>query len=171
MAKENAATTTKGEGIVKNDKGLLFDPSKDKLVVIGTLTAFRHSTTKYKKDQEYYQVSVLTDSLTPEVIEAIKVKYYSNTIDKYLPSFIKDADKDGTSNLYINLKSQFEFSSFIEGKGNERYGYDQIIELGEGLPPIGSDVKLSMRLKEGGVYPMALMFTKIKKQDVNDFFE
>ena len=91
MAKENAATTTKGEGIGKNEKGLLFDPSKDKLVVIGTLTAFRHSTTKYKKDPEDYQVSVLTDSLTPEVIEAIKVKYYSNTIDKYLPSFIKDA--------------------------------------------------------------------------------
>lgn len=168
MAKEKAIPTTEP---IKNDKGLIYDPDKNKLVVVGTLTAFRHSTTKFKKDAEYYQVSVLTSSLTPEVIADIKARYYSNTIDKYLPSYIKDAESDGTDNVYINLKSQFEFSSFIDGKGNERFGYDDVIELGEGLPPIGSEVKLSMRLKDGGTYPMGLMFLKINKQDVSAYFE
>lgn len=169
MAKEKIEVPA--TDIIKNDKGLIYDPDKNKLVVIGSLTAFRHSCTKFKKDTEYYQVSVITDSLTPEVIADIKARYYSTTIDKYLPSYIKDAEADGCANLYINLKSQFEFSSFIEGKGNERYGFDDVIELGEGLPPIGSEVKLSMRLKDGGTYPMGLMFLKIKKQDVSDYFE
>ena len=174
MAKETTATATTNpdSNAITNNNGLLYKPDKDKLVVTGLLTAYRFSTTKYKKDQEAYQVSVITKSLTPEVVGMIHEKYFSNTGDKYLPSWIKDYESDPSiKEVYINLKSQYEFSTFIEGKGNERFGYEDVIELGEGLPPLNSEVKLSIRLKAGACYPLGLMITKLNKQDVNEYFE
>ena len=167
MGKSSEATN-----VIKNEKGLVYDPDNNKLVVTGMLTAFRFSTTKFDADKDFYQVSVKTDSLTNEVIDMITDRYFSDTKDKYLPKFIKDAEKNGTNEpLFINLKSLYEFGTFIEGEGNRRYSFDDVIELGEGLAPLGSEVKLSMRLKENSVYPLALMITKLEKIDAAEFFE
>lgn len=174
MAKENnqEPVNEKKASAITNEKGLIYKPDENKLVVKGTLTAFRFSTTKYKGDTETYQVSVHTPSLTAEVIEDIKKRYFSDTKDRYLPSFIKDAEKDGTKDpLYINLQSQYEFGTFLPGEGNKRYSFDDVIELGDGLAPRGSEVTLSMRLKEGAIYPLALRIDKLNKQDAADFFE
>lgn len=169
MAKET--TVAAGTKIVKSKEGCIYKPEENKLVVSGVLTAFRHSTTKYKADKETYQVSIRTNALTMEVIKDIKERYFSETKEKYLPSFIKKAESEGTDELYINLASQFEFGTFIDGEGNKRYSYDDVLELGEGLAPIHSEVKLSMRLKEDGIYPLALLIVTLKKQDAADFFE
>ena len=166
MAKESANATEK-----KTTNNLVYKPEENKLVVSGKLTAFRHSTTKYKADKELYQVSILTKDLTMDVIQDIKNRYFSETKEKYLPSFIKKAEAEGSDELYINLASQYEFGTFIDGEGNKRYSYEEVIELGEGLAPIHSDVKLSMRLKEDGIYPLALLIVNLKKQDAADFFE
>ena len=168
MAKETASATNNK---TTNPSGLVYKPDENKLVVSGKLTNFRHSTTKYKTDKEVYQVSILTSDLTMEVIKDIKDRYFSDTKDKYLPSFIKKAEAEGPDELYINLSSQYEFGTFIEGEGNKRYGYDDVLDLGEGLPPIHSEVKLSMRLKPDGIYPLALLIQKLHKQDAADFFE
>jgi len=171
MAKESTTTVAAGNKIIKGKDGLVYKPEENKLVVTGKLTAFRHSTTKYKADKEVYQVSILTHDLTMDVINDIKSRYFSETKEKYLPSFIKKAESDGPEELYINLSSQYEFGTFIDGEGNKRYSYDEVIDLGEGLAPIHSEVKLSMRLKEDGIYPLALLIVSLKKQDAADFFE
>lgn len=164
--------------VVKNDKGLIYKPDENKLVVTGTLTAFRFSKTKYSGDKEYYQVSVKTESLTPEVVEAIVARYFADTKDKYLPSFVKEVRENGCKEpIYVNLKSQYEIPTFIDGEGNRRYSCDDVIELGEGLAPIGSDVKLSIRLKgnkedeTSGAYPLGVLITKLQKQDASDYFD
>ena len=149
----------------------IYKPEENKLVVTGTLTNFRYSTSKYKSD-EHYQISVKTSDLTPELIADIKERYFSDTKDKYLPSFVKDVEKNGCDEpIFINLQSKYEVGTFIEGEGNKRYSYDDVIELGEGLAPLHSEVKLSMRLKDGAVYPLAIMITTLKKQDASDYFD
>lgn len=158
MAKENATHYT-------------YKPEEDKLVVTGKLTAFRFSTSKFSQDKEHYQISIQCDAIPADVIADIKALYFSDTKDKYLPSFIKDAEKDPKAALYINLKSQYEVPSFVEGEGNKRYGFDDVIELGDGLPPLGSTVKLSIRLKSGAAYPLAVLFTEIRKLDASDYFD
>ena len=150
----------------------IFKPEKNNLIVKGILSNFRFSSTKFNGDREYYQVSVKTDGLTPELVAEIKSKYFSETKDKYLPSFIKDVEENGCKEpIYINLKSQYEFGTFTPEDGNRRYSYDEVIEMGEGLAPNGSEVTLSIRLKEGSAYPIALRIDKLNKQDASDFFE
>ena len=158
--------------ITKNEAGLSYNPDENKLVVKGILTNFRYSTTKYKGEDEEYQISVRTSSLTDEVIADIKERYFSDTKDKYLPSFIKDAEKDGCYEpLYINLHSKYEIGTFTPETGNKRYSYDEVIEMGEGLAPLHSEVTLSIRLKQGSAYPLALRIDKLNKQDASDYFD
>ena len=156
---------------ITNEKGLVYKPAEDKLVVVGTLTQFRYSTRKFDKDKEYYQVSVKTDSLTPEVVAMIKARYLADTKEKYYPSFVKAFDKGEKGPVFVNLKSLYEIGTFVEGEGNKRYSYDDVVEMGEGLAPLGSEVKLSIRLKSEGFYPLALMIVELNKQDASDFFE
>lgn len=163
---------TKATKATQATTNAIYKPDDNKLVVTGTLTAFRFASSKFSGDEEHYQVSVKTSDFTPDLIKAIKDRYFSETKDKYLPSFIKDAEKDGCKDpLYINLKSKYEFGTFLEGEGNKRYTFDEVIELGDGLAPLHSEVKLSMRLKDGAVYPLALLITKLNKQDAADYFE
>ena len=168
--KEKATVNPTAKEVVKD--GLVYKPDDNKLVVTGILTGFRFSTSKYSQDKETYQVSIKTSALAPDVIKDIKERYFSDTKDKYLPSFIKDFEKDpGAKEVYINLKSMYEFGTFIDGEGNKRYSYDDVMDLGDGLAPLHSTVKLSMRLKEGSIYPLAVMILKLQKQDAADYFE
>ena len=149
----------------------IYKPEENKLVLTGTLTHFLFSTTKYKGDTDLYQVSILTSDLTPEIVDDLLKRYFADTKDKFLPSFIKKAQKDGYKEpIYVNLHSQFEFMTYVEGDGNMPYDFDAVLELGEGLPPLHSDVKLAMRFKPDQVYPAALMITKLRKQDAAEFF-
>lgn len=151
---------------------VVYKPEENKLVVSGILSAYRFGGSKYSGDKEIYQISIKTTALTPELVAQIKKAYFSDTKDKYLPSFIKDFEEDKAKDgVYINLKSQYEIPAFVEGEGNKRYGFDDVIELGEGLPPHGSTVKLSCRLKEGAIYPLAILIQELRKQDASDYFD
>lgn len=163
---------TNKSNTITNDKGLKYVPDENRFVIKGILSIFRYSTTKFKGDQEYYQVSVKTDSFTPDVIADIKQRYFADTKERYLPSFIKDAEANGCKEpIYVNLKSQFEFGTFLPTEGNHRYTYDDVIEMGDGLAPRGSEVTLSVRLKENGAYPLALRIDNLVKQDASDYFD
>lgn len=167
-----ATNVNKDPEVITNDKGLKYAPGENRLVVKGVLTNFRYSTTKYRGDKATYQVSVHTTSLTSDIVADIKARYFSDTKDKYLPSFIKDIEKAGDKDpVYINLQSQYEFGTFLPGDGNKRYSYDDVIEMGEGLAPLKSEVTLSIRLKEGSCYPLALRIDRLLKQDASDYFE
>ena len=157
---------------MNNEMKCIYKPEENKLVIPGTLTAYRYSGTKYVNDKEVYQVSIKTDALTQDLVDQIKEDYFSDTKDKYLPSFIKKFDNgEAEDGVFVNLKSQYEIPAFVQGQGNKRYSFDDVIELGDGLPPHGSVVKLSCRLKEGSIYPLAVMFIEINKQDASDYFE
>ena len=181
MAKETTNETinqesTKGSNKIVNVKtGTVYDPDNNKLVLKGVLTSFRFASTRFAGDKEVFQVSIKTNGLTAVLVDQIKARYFTDTKDKYLPSFVKDFEKDPEGSekngVYINLKSQYEFGTFLPSDGNKRYTFDDVIEMGEGLAPLKSEVTLSMRLKEGSIYPLALRIDKLNKQDAADYFE
>lgn len=154
--------------MAKKEGTLIYKPEENKLVVSGTLSAFRFGTNKFDKETERYYVSVKADQLPAEVRDSIRLTYFDESKEKYIPEpFREGADPDNT---YLNLKSQYEFAVFVEGKGNKKYTYDDVIELGDGLPPYGSEVLLSCRLKKGAIYPLAVKFITIVKTNADDFF-
>lgn len=147
---------------------IIYKPEENKLVVSGTLSAFRFGVNRFDKDNEKYYVSVKCDDLPQEVRDDIRSKYFADCKEKYIP----DPFKEGAdlSNTYLNLKSQYSVPAFVEGKGNKKYTFDEVIELGEGLPPCGSEVLLSCRMKEGAIYPLAIKFVTINKMSADDYF-
>lgn len=145
----------------------IYKPNEDKLVCTGRLTALRFGTNKFDTTKEKYYVSIKT-TLDAATREAIRDKYFSETKDKYLPEPFKNI-KDGE--CYFNLKSLYEIPVFKLGEGNHKYTYDDVIEMGDGLPPYGSTVKLSMRLKEGAIYPLAIQIIEIRKANAEDYFD
>ena len=152
----------------KKDATIVYKPEENKLVVSGTLSAFRHGFNRYDKETEKYYVSVKCDDLPKEVRDDIRAKYFADAKEKFIPDPFKEAAD--LSNTYLNLKSQYDVPAFVEGKGNTKFSYDDIIELGDGLPPYGSEVLFSCRLKEGAIYPIAIKFVTIVKTSADDFF-
>lgn len=147
---------------------VVFHEDENKLVLSGTLTAFRHGVNKFDKDTEKYYLSIKADSLPQEIRDKIREKYFGDAKEKFIPDPFKEgADPDNT---YINLKSLYEIPVFREGTGNKKYSFDEVIAMGDGLPPYGSEVLLSMRLKEGAVYPLALKIVTIVKSSADDYF-
>lgn len=153
----------------KEVKGtVIYNPEENKLVLSGSLSAFRHGVNKYDKDTVKYYVSIKADDIPAELRTLIRDRYFADAKEKYIPEpFREDYNPDNT---YINLKSLYEIPVFKEGSGNKKYTYDDVIELGDGLPPYGSEVLLSMRLKEGAIYPLALKIITVVKTSADDYF-
>lgn len=153
----------------KENKGtVIYKPDENKLVLSGTLSAFRFGVNKFDKETEKYYVSIKADEIPAEIRDAIRTTFFADAKEKYIPDpFKENAD---LNNTYINLKSQYQIPVFVEGKGNKKYSYDEVIELGDGLPPYGSEVLLSCRLKEGAIYPLAIKFITVVKTSADDFF-
>ena len=146
---------------------VIYKPEEDKLVLTGTLTAFRFGVNKFDTTKEKYYISIRT-TLDAATRQAIRDRYFAETKEKYLPEPLKNIE-DGE--CYFNLKSLYEIPVFKAGEGNHKYSYDDVIEFGDGLPPYGSTVKLSMRLKEGAIYPLAVQFIEIRKANADDYFD
>ena len=64
----------------------------------------------------------------------------------------------------------YEIPAYHIDKGNQRFSFDDVIEMGDGLPPHGSEIECSMRLKEGAIYPLAIRFLTVEKSSVDDYF-
>lgn len=152
----------------KKETTAIFHEDENKLVLSGTLTAFRHGVNKFDKDTEKYYLSIKADELPAELRTKIREKYFADSKEKFIPDTFKEgADPENT---YVNLKSLYEIPVFKEGTGNKKYSYDEVIEMGDGLPPYGSEVLLSIRLKEGALYPLALKIVTVVKSSADDYF-
>lgn len=153
---------------MKKDATVILKLEENKLVLSGTLSAFRFGTNKFDKDTERYFVSIKADDIPEEVRTKIRENYFADSKEKYIPEpFREGAD---LSNTYINLKSQYEIPVFKEGAGNKKFTFDEVIEMGDGLPPYGSEVLLSCRLKAGAIYPLAVKIINVVKASADDFF-
>ena len=96
----------------------------------------------------------LTDEQKAELDEAFK-----DAGKKFTPEWIKNF------NGYVNTSTQFElaykFGKTLAEKLGEKYpaeGNDVMALIKSGFPYMGAEVKLSLQIKDGAVYPNAIKF-------------
>lgn len=154
---------------MSKETNCIYNHEEKKLVVEGRLTTLRYGVNKYDTDSPKYYVSVSTE-IPAAIREEIRLTYFEDSKEKYIPEPFRNPSET-PDECYLNLKSLYEIPVFRDGEGNKKYTFDDVVALGDGLPPIGSTVKISIRLKPGALYPLAILIVDLVKQDAGKYFE
>lgn len=110
-----------------------------KLIVEGVVVSARYGATKFD-DNNKYRVAIKTDSINYDEIHA-----YDNVGTKLTPSWLKN--RDG----YINLSSIYSIP-VMDARGKQIDFDDWLAEYNV----LGSLVKVSIKQKDGAIYPEAI---------------
>ena len=110
------------------------------IIVEGTIVSARFGSTKFD-DNNKYRIAIESDSIDYESIHA-----YDNVGSKLTPTWYKD--KTG----YINLSSIYDIPVMhVAGKKIDFEDW-----LSDDYNALGSKVKVSIKQKEGALYPIAI---------------
>lgn len=123
------------------------------IIVEGTIVSARFGSTKFD-DNNKYRITIESDSIDYDSIHA-----YDNVGSKLTPTWFKD--KTG----YINLSSIYDIP--IQDVNGKRIDFEEWI--GEEYNALGSKVKVSIKQKEGALYPIAIKV--IEEGEERDPFE
>lgn len=123
------------------------------IIVEGTIVSARFGSTKFD-DNNKYRIAIESDSIDYDSIHA-----YDNVGSKLTPTWFKD--KTG----YINLSSIYDIP--IQDVNGKRIDFEEWI--GEDHNALGSKVKVSIKQKEGALYPIAIKV--IEEGEERDPFE
>lgn len=123
------------------------------IIVEGTIVSARFGATKFD-DNNKYRIAIESDSIDYDSIHA-----YDNVGSKLTPTWFKD--KTG----YINLSSIYDIP--IQDVNGKRIDFEEWI--GEDYNALGSKVKVSIKQKEGALYPIAIKV--IEEGEERDPFE
>lgn len=123
------------------------------IIVEGTIVSARFGSTKFD-DNNKYRIAIESDSIDYDSIHA-----YDNVGNKLTPTWFKD--KTG----YINLSSIYDIP--IQDVNGKRIDFEEWI--GEDYNALGSKVKVSIKQKEGALYPIAIKV--IEEGEERDPFE
>lgn len=123
------------------------------IIVEGTIVSARFGSTKFD-DNNKYRIAIESDSIDYDSIHA-----YDNVGSKLTPTWFKD--KTG----YINLSSIYDIPVMdVAGKKIDFEDW-----LSDGYNALGSKVKVSIKQKEGALYPIAIKV--IEEGEERDPFE
>lgn len=123
------------------------------IIVEGTIVSARFGSTKFD-DNNKYRIAIESDSIDYDSIHA-----YDNVGSKLTPTWFKD--KTG----YINLSSIYDIPVMdVTGKKIDFEDW-----LSDGYNALGSKVKVSIKQKEGALYPIAIKV--IEEGEERDPFE
>ena len=110
-----------------------------KLIIEGRIVSARYGATKFD-DNNKYRVSIQSDNIPYEDVHA-----YDNSGTKLTPAWFKNQDG------YINLSSIYSIP-VMNSKG-VKIDFDEWLE---NYNVLGSIVRVSVKQKEGAVYPEAI---------------
>ena len=111
----------------------------EKIIIEGTIVSARYGANKFD-DTNKYRISIKSDSIPYDDIHA-----YDEVGPKMTPSWYKN--RDG----YINLASIYEIP--IKDYNGKVISFDDWLERYNAL---GSIVKVSIKQKDGAIYPQAI---------------
>lgn len=142
--------------------------------VCGTITELMYGRRTYangRKDKEdKYRLSLkLASGEMEKFIEACK-KYYEDAEETYIPKFLKN-DASIEDLEYLNLKSSFDFG-FVQKTANgfeEIGGVDDVLADNGNIN--GSKVVVTIKIKEGAFYPVAVCIVELHKKSLADYFD
>lgn len=123
------------------------------IIVEGTIVSARFGSTKFD-DNNKYRIAIESDSIDYDSIHA-----YDNVGSKLTPTWYKD--KTG----YINLSSIYDIP--VMDVAGKRIDFEDW--LSDGYNALGSKVKVSIKQKEGALYPIAIKV--IEEGEERDPFE
>lgn len=145
-------------------------PKSKSLYLRGIITEAMYGRREFKRgsdSKDKYRISL---KIEPEDMEKLLEEvepFYENTDEKWLPKWYTDED----AREFINLSSNFDIKigkkengvlvdcgtmmSFIEANGNIN----------------GSKVVLMVTLKEGAIYPQAILIKELHQTSIEDLFE
>ena len=144
-----------------------------KIYLPGTITTAMYgkrtfSNGKSDKDSKY-RLSLKVTAETMDKLKETAEPYYVDVEDKWLPEWLtSDTDKDGG---YINLSSNFDIRTgeYVNGaivdKGNMS---EYVADNGGNIN--GSKAIVLVYIKQGAIYPGALLIKELHKVDIGSMF-
>lgn len=145
-------------------------PESKSLYLRGIITEAMYGRREFKRgsdSKDKYRISLKIEPEDMEMLLAEAEPFYENTDEKWLPKWYTDED----AREFINLSSNFDIKigkkedgklvdcgtmmSFIEANGNIN----------------GSKVVLMVTLKEGAIYPQAILIKELHQTNIEDLFE
>lgn len=145
-------------------------PESKSLYLSGIITEAMYGRREFKRgsdSKDKYRISLKIEPADMEQLLAEAEPFYENTDEKWLPKWYTDED----AREYINLSSNFDIKigkkengalidcgtmmSFIKANGNIN----------------GSKVVLMVTLKEGAIYPQAILIKELHQTNIEDLFE
>lgn len=121
------------------------------MVIRGKLITCKRQVKEFKgKDvKEQLYVTLAEADLPKKKLDALK-EIFKDSGPKFTPDWVKKFEG------YVNLKTEFSLPC-RDLEGNEHESIEDFIRETK-FPFMGADVKVSINLKEGAVYPSALIF-------------
>ena len=143
--------------------------------VRGTLTGAFYGKRTFAKGgdkEDRYRYSL---KIVPEDLKALReaaAPYYEDVDEKWIPKWFNSDDPEEME--YLNLASMYDIRA-----GLKEYGSTEMQDLGNLIDDYikengninGSKVIFSVTLKEGAIYPAAVLIKELKKQSIEDMFE
>lgn len=129
------------------------------MVVKGKLITCKREVKEFGKRQseEKLWITLAEAELTPEQVKELE-EAFKDAGKNFTPAWVKKFEG------YINVSTQYDLA-YILGKAvkevhpeTEEKGDSVLKLIKDGFPYIGADVKLSLNVKEGAVYPVAVKF-------------
>lgn len=131
------------------------------IIITGKLIECRRTVKKFNNGHESKEklfISVAEVELTKEQLKTLE-DAFKDSGKKFTPAWV--ADFDG----YVNTSTVYELPAILP-TGKQVVSIEDAIE--DGFNFLGADVRLSLNVKDGAVYPKAIRFINEGKE-VNPF--
>lgn len=123
-----------------------------KVTVTGTICECRRTskTFKGKSNGEYFYLSLKDVEYSNEDDKAIIKDAFKESGKKFTPSWVEDIEKG-----FVNTKTKFDLP--VRYNGTDYKSIEDLIADEEDFEPMGASVKLGLNVKNGAIYPTAVI--------------
>ena len=131
------------------------------MIIKGKLIVCKREVRKFdgKEQKEQLYITLAETKLTEKQLEELK-EAFKDSGKSFTPEWVKNFEG------YVNLKTEFA----LPCKDPDGEKHESIEEFVKTFPWLSAPVKVSINLKEGAIYPQAIVFEGEGK-DFNPFAE
>ena len=144
------------------------------VVIAGVVTTAmygkRNFSTGQSDDTEKYRVSIKVKPAAVQVLKDAAEGYFEGIEDKWIPDWYK---KEAAETEYLNFSSSFDIRIGELGVNNRMFDKGTMSDYikANGGNINGSKIALSLTIKKGAVYPVAILVKELHSQTINDMFD
>ena len=152
------------------------EPKKESrsLMLKGVLVQAMYGKRSFKKGgdkEDRYRYSLKLAEGQLEKLREAAAPYYEDTEEKWIPKWLTSEDPEDIE--YINFSSHYDIMAGLKTEGmSDAEDLGLLIDnyIAENGNINGSKVIMSITIKEGAVYPNAILIKELHKRTINDMF-